>query len=270
MPSPDARTAALITGASSGIGEAYAERLARDGRNVILVARRRDRLEALADRLKDDAGVDAAVLAADLTQADGLRAVERAVEQHDSLDFIVNCAGFAGYRPFAELAADEAEELVRLHIVALTRLTRAALPGMIARKRGAIVNVSSLLAFSASAPAPPLPFRAVYAGAKSYIVTFSEIVAAEVKETNVKVQALCPGIVATEFHDVRGLRSDGLPHGMAASDVVQASLAALKLGDTICIPALDQRDLVDRYEESRTAMLRLAGNAQVAQRYRPD
>ena len=262
------RTAALVTGASAGIGQAYAERLARDGRNVIVVARRRDRLEDLARRLKKSTGVEVTVLAADLTQPGDLHTVEQAIAEHPTLDLVVNSAGFGGYKPFADLPPDEAEELIRLHIVALTRLTRAALPGMIARKQGAIVNIASLLAFSASVPAPPMPFRAVYAGAKSYIVTFSEIVAAEVKASGVQVQALCPGIVATEFHDVRGLKSDGLPHGMSPEDVVEGSLAGLRLGDVICVPQLEDRAVVQKLEESRTALLRTAAMTEVAERYR--
>jgi short-subunit dehydrogenase len=268
MPDNTNRTTALVTGASAGIGQAYAERLARDGRDVIVVARRRDRLEELAQRLKHDHAVDVTVLAADLTQPDDLHTVERAIADHPTLDLVVNSAGFGGYRPFVELPPDEAEELVRLHIVALTRLTRAALPGMISRQRGAIVNIASLLAFSASVPAPPLPFRAVYAGAKSYIVTFSEIVAAEVKASGVQVQALCPGIVATEFHDVRGLKSDGLPHGMSPENVVEGSLAGLRLGDVICVPQLEDRAVITHLEESRTALLRMAGMTEVAERYK--
>src|SRR5438477_2839837 len=268
MPDNQNRTAALVTGASAGIGQAFAERLARDGRDVIVVARRRERLEELAQRLKKDNGVDATVLAADLTQPEDLHAVEQAIAEHPTLDLVVNSAGFGGYKPFVDLPPDEAEELIRLHIVALTRLTHAALPGMVSRKRGAIVNIASLLAFSASVPAPPMPFRAVYAGAKSYIVTFSEIVAAEVKASGVQVQALCPGIVATEFHDVRGLKSDGMPHGMSPENVVEGSLAGLRLGDVICIPQIDDRGVISQLEESRTALLRMAGMTEVAERYR--
>jgi hypothetical protein len=267
MPTSLNRTTAVVTGASSGIGLAYAQRLAHDGRDVILVARRQERLEELAQSLRADAGVDVIVLAADLTDREALLRVEQAIEEREGLDFVVNCAGFGGYRPFIELPADEAEELIQLHITALTRITRAALPWMVARNRGTIVNVASLLAFSASAPAPPLPFRAVYAAAKSYIVTFSEIVAAEVRDTGVLVQALCPGIVATEFHDVRGLKSDGLPSGMAPDAVVEASLAGVRTGEVICIPPLEDRAFIERYATSRTALLQFARTTEPAERY---
>src|SRR5262245_61673824 len=130
------RPHALVTGASSGIGTAFAERLARDGYDLILVARRRDRLEALAQRLIEDHQGEADVLVADLSDHDSLHMVEKRIEEDTALVMLVNNAGFGGYGPFAELDPDKAEEQINLHIVALTRLTRAALPGMLARKRG--------------------------------------------------------------------------------------------------------------------------------------
>src|SRR2546421_5808698 len=157
---------ALVTGASAGLGVAFAERLAADGYDLVVVARRRDRLEELAERL--DANVE--VLAADLADPTALGEVEaRAAE---GIDLLVNNAGFAGYRPFAELDPDVAENLIRVHIVATTRLSRAAVPRMIERGSGGIVNVASLLAFSGSIPPDPLPLRATYAACKSYMVTF--------------------------------------------------------------------------------------------------
>jgi len=152
------RPRALITGASAGIGQAFAERLARDGYDLVLVARRRARLEALAQRLRGEGGGAADVVVADLTAPAGLRAVEARAAADEALTLLVNNAGFAGYMPFIDLPADRAEELIRLHVVAVTRLTRAALPGLVARGRGAVVNVASMLAFSATVPASvPLP-----------------------------------------------------------------------------------------------------------------
>ncbi|MDP9238203.1 MAG: SDR family oxidoreductase [Chloroflexota bacterium] len=263
---PALRTA-IVTGASSGIGEAFAERLARDGYDVIIVARRRDRLEALAKRLGEQTGRRIDVLASDLTDPEGLQAAERAIEEQ-ALDLLVNCAGFGGYMPFVELPPDRAEELIRLHIVAITRLTRAALPAMIARGVGAIVNVSSLLAFSASLPSPPMPQRAVYAGAKSYINTFTEILANELAGSGVQAQVLCPGLVQTEFHDVRGLNSSGLPPAMAPEDVVQASLAGLRLGEVTCIPALEDTSSLARLAEDRSRLVQVARTTEIASRYR--
>jgi short-subunit dehydrogenase len=265
-----ARRTALVTGASSGIGAAFAERLARDGCDLIVVARRRDRLAALATRLRDEAGAAVEVLAADLTAADELRLVERAIEACATLEFLVNCAGVAGYMPFVQLPPDQAESLVRLHVVAPTRLTRAALPGMVARGRGVIVNVSSGLAFSASLPAPPLPHRAVYAASKSYVNTFTEILANELKGTGVQVQALCPGIVRTELHEVAGYDVSHVPATfmLEPEDVVRASLAALPLGDVVCIPALGDRGPLADLEQSRGRVFEGVRSGKIAERYR--
>ena len=142
------RDLALVTGASSGIGEALAERLAKDGRDVLIVARRRERLEALAARLRAETGAFVDLLVADLTDPEELLLVEERIARETRLDLLVNNAGFAGYGPFAEIEPDVADRLAAIHIVAPLRLTRAAIPGMIARARGAVVNVASLLALS--------------------------------------------------------------------------------------------------------------------------
>ena len=154
---------ALVTGASSGIGAAFAERLARDRYDLILVARRRERLDALAERLRENQSVTVDVIQADLTRPDELLVVEKRITAEPALSMLVNNAGFGGYMPFTSLEPDRAEELIRLQVLAVTRLTRAALPGMIARDRGTVINISSRLAFSASMPSPPLPRRATYA-----------------------------------------------------------------------------------------------------------
>jgi short-subunit dehydrogenase len=160
------RLSALVTGASSGIGAAFAERLARDSYDLVVVARRLQRLEELARRLRKGQETEVEVLVADLTKPAELRAVEERIRGTGNLEFelLVNNAGFSGYMPFIDLDPDRAEELVQLQVVAPTRLIRAALPGMIARGHGAVINVSSLLAFSASVPAAaPLPKRVTYA-----------------------------------------------------------------------------------------------------------
>jgi len=135
-----ARPRAAVTGASSGIGAAFAERLARDQYDLVVVARRRERLEALAQRLQENQGVNVQVVAADLTHSAELQALEKRLAEDTALELLVNDAGFGGYMPFVTLDPDRAEELIRLQVVAVTRLTRAALPGMIARRHGAIIN----------------------------------------------------------------------------------------------------------------------------------
>jgi short-subunit dehydrogenase len=261
------RPTAVVTGASAGIGRAFAERLAGDGYDVVLVARRLERLEDIARRLEAQHGSRASVLAVDLTDPAQLRSVEQAIAADPAVELLVNNAGFGGYMPFVELPPERAEELIRLHVLATTRLTRAALPGMIERRRGAIINVSSLLSFSASLPSPPLPQRAVYAAAKAYINTFSEIVASELKDSGVQVQVLCPGLVHTEFHAVAGRDLSAVP-AMSAEDLVAASLAGLRLGEVVCVPALGDQSLLSAVAESRTAMMGAARTPDVAARYR--
>ena len=259
---------AVVTGASSGIGQAYAERLAREGFDLVLVARRRERLEALAKRLRDEARVAVEVLPADLANDPDLARVEARVAGERSLDLLVNNAGFGAYMPFARLAPERAEELVRVHVLAPTRLSRAAVPGMIENKSGAIVNVASMLAFSASLPPEPLPNRVVYAAAKAYLVAFSQALAAELASSGVRVQALCPGIVATEFHVVQGAPGP-LPGAMDPAEVVHASLAALRSGEVVCAPTVEDVEKLRSVTESGRALFAGRPAGSLASRYKP-
>ena len=258
---------AVITGASSGIGQAYAERLARDGQDLIVVARRRDRLNALAQRLTADHGIKVDVVVADLADPDQLATVERRVAAGPPLDLLVNNAGFGAYMPFETLPPDRAAALIHVHVMTATRLARAALPAMIARGHGSIVNVASMLAFSASLPPEPLPNRVVYAATKAYLVAFSQALAAEMRGSGVKVQALCPGIVATEFHVVQGAPGP-LPGAMDPADVVSASLRGLELGEVVCGPSFEDAERLTAVAEAGRALFggRPAGG--LASRYR--
>jgi short-subunit dehydrogenase len=267
----NSRPRALITGASAGIGAEFAEQLAHDGYDLVLVARRKGRLETLSWRLKQEHDATVEVLPADLTAPDDLRRVEQHLAGDDRLELLINNAGFGGYMPFIELDPDTAEELIRLNVVAVTRLTRAALPGMVARHRGAIINVASVLGFSASAPASsPLPRRAVYAACKSYIINFTELVAHELEGSGVQLQVLCPGRVDdTEFHEkVPGFDPANRPvSSQTAQGVVAASLTGLRRGELICIPGLDDPALIDAFREDERAIINRAGRGAVAARY---
>jgi short-subunit dehydrogenase len=261
------RPVALVTGASSGIGATYADRLARDGYDLVLVARRRDRLEQLANRLGSH-GAAAEVLPADLTDPGDLAEIETRASQGD-VEFLVNNAGFAGYRPFTELDPTTAEDLIRLHILAVTRLTRAALPGMVRRQRGAIVNVASLLSLSGSIPANPLPYRATYAGAKAFMLTFTQALSGELPGSGVRLQALLPGVVATEFHDTLNVdRSRMASMAMQPDDVVAASLAALEAGELVCIPGLEDPTLVEQLTGAQRAIIQAGNQRELASRYK--
>ena len=225
---------ALVTGASSGIGEAYAERLAADGWDLILVARRRDRLEGLSRRLQGKHGIVARTREADLTDTDQLTAL--CVEAAEmELDLLVNNAALAHYMPFAELPLDTTRALVELDVLAPVLLTRAAISGMVERGRGGIVNLASLLAFSGAWEGPHLPRRAVYASSKSFLVTFTQLLAIELRETGVRVQVVCPGVVHTEFHSRQGIDLSAVPR-MDPAAVVQASLLDLERGIVVSIP----------------------------------
>jgi short-subunit dehydrogenase len=258
------RPRALVTGASSGIGQAFASRLARDGYDLTIVARRRDRLDELAKQLSST-GARIDVLPADLTDAADLRSVEAHIRDGEALAMLVNNAGFGNYGAFVEADPDRAEEQIALHATALVRLTRAALPGMVAQGAGAVINVSSLLAFSGTA-AVERPKRATYAASKAYINMFTRILAHELAESGVKVQALCPGLVRTEFHDKLGGRPPG-PPVMEPADIVTASLAGLGLGEVICVPGLADAGAIARFDEAEAAVLGAVRAARIAERY---
>jgi uncharacterized protein len=261
----EGRPLALVTGASSGIGAAFAERLARDGHDLIIVARRADRLRHLEQRLTADFGVTVETLTADLTEPAGLESVERSLlEQRPAL--LVNNAGFSGYGPFTEIHPGVAENLLRIHALAVARLTRAALPGMVARGSGAVINVASLLALSGPLPLGRMTGRATYAGAKAFILAFTQALAGELEGSGVRAMVLLPGMVNSEFHGERGLPSH-LPV-MGAADVADAALAGLALGEVVCVPGLEDVGLFEKLRDLQQAILSGGNQVQVAARYR--
>ncbi|HXX89640.1 MAG TPA: SDR family oxidoreductase [Acidimicrobiales bacterium] len=261
-----ARPWAVVTGASSGIGAAYAARLAGDGWDLSIVARRRDRLDALAGRLTADHGVDVEVLAADLGSPGQLAQLVDEVERRGP-DMLVNAAGLAYYMPFAQLPGDKARELVEVNVLAPVLLCRAALPSMRERGSGSIVNVASLLAFSGAVEAPFMPRRAVYAATKSFLVTYSEILAGEVRGDGVRVQVVCPGVVRSEFHSRQGLDLSDVP-AMEPELVVEASLADLETGAVVSVPGLADLGLLGRVAEADSAMLGSTRATALPDRYR--
>jgi uncharacterized protein len=261
------RNLALVTGASSGIGAALAERLAKDGRDVLIVARRRERLEPLAARLRAETGVAVDILVADLTDPEQLLLVEDRLAREERLDLLVNNAGFAGYGPFSEIETGVAVRLNAIHILAPLRLTRAALPGMIARRRGAVVNIASLLALSGPLSLP-MAGRATYAGAKSFLLTFTQLLAGELEGSGIHAMVCLPGMVESEFHGIGGGRFAGVSL-LTAEDVAQAIVVGLELGETVCAPTLEDATLFERLRELRQAALSAARSTELATRYRP-
>jgi len=247
---------ALITGASAGIGEEFARELAAAGSGLVLVARRKGRLEALAAELAERDGVTVEVLTADLSKDSDLEKVAGRMAQIQTLDLLVNNAGFGGTGPFSRSDAGRSLEMIRVHAAAPLRLTRTALEGMIARGRGGIINVASIAAFS--------PFSGpAYSGTKAFLVAFSESLQFELAGTGVRVQALCPGMTHTEFHDVIGMDTSFVPGfmWMSARDVVRASLRALGRRKVVCIPGWRNRLVAApmRCPPTAAALLALAG-----------
>jgi uncharacterized protein len=253
---------ALVTGASSGIGRAFAQRLGAQGYDLLVVGRRRDRLEELVAALPD---AEVRPMVADLGTDTGVAAAaERCAAE--AVTMLVNNAGVAHYMPFAELPADKADELLHVKAVAPTMLARAAVPGMVARGEGTIINVSGMLAFSGPASLDQLPLRrAVYTAALAYTLVLSQVMHEELKSQGLRVQALCPGVVATEFHERQGLDLSAVPR-MSADDVVTASLRSLELGEVVCAPGVERSDLLDAVFQADLAAFG-AQAPQLAERY---
>jgi len=247
---------ALVTGASSGIGQAFAERLAADGHDLIVVARRQERLEDLRRRLESAHEVSVEILVADLAAEAGMAAVD-AVAAERRLEVIVDNAALAHYMPFVDLPPDKVEELVKLNALAPVRLIRAALPGMVERGSGTIVSVATQLVFSATADSPQLPRRAVYASTKAFLFMLIRLLALELRDTGVRLQVVCPGVVRTEFHTRQGMDMSHVPR-FEPEDVVQASLRGLELGEVVCVPGLEDPATLARHDEAEVAVL-LAG-----------
>jgi short-subunit dehydrogenase len=231
---------ALVTGASSGIGEAYARKLAAMGYSLILVARRKERLEKLAAELQN-----AEALRADLSADRDLQAVEDRIESEPQMQFLVNNAGFGVPGSFHESDPDAQDRMHRVHILAIERLTHAALQGMIRRRSGSVVNVSSVAGFVAT------PYSVGYCASKAWIKSFTEGLYIELKSLGcpVKVQALCPGFTYSEFHDTLGMDRSLIPRSlwMNARDVVNASLRGLERDRWVVVPGWRYRAFLAFY-----------------------
>jgi uncharacterized protein len=256
------RKLALVTGATSGIGRAFAERLAADGYDLVIVGRRSERLESFADSHPD---VKVQAVAADLSTGAGIDTVG-GICAEQPLTMLVNNAGVAHYMPLTELPAGQARELVNVKVLAPTMLTRAVVGGMRQRGEGTIISVAGMIAFSGPAPQAQLPRRVVYAGTLAYLVAMSQTLSAELEGTGVRVQVVCPGVVATEFHERQGLDLSMVPR-MTAEDVVTASLRGLELGETVCAPGVEDASLLDAIFRADLAAFG-AQSPELATRYR--
>jgi short-subunit dehydrogenase len=232
---PHTRPVALVTGGSSGIGLALARVLAREGHDLVLVARRERELQVIADELKSRYGADATVIAADLSVAAGPRQVFDAVTAAGlQVDVLVNNAGFGGQGRFTETDGATEQRMLAVNVVALTDLTKLFLPAMIGRGRGRVLNVASTAAFQ------PGPFMAVYYASKAYVLSFTEALAEEVAGTGVTATALCPGVVPTGFQAAAEMSDDlpllKSPGSKSPQFVAQAAYDGMMRGKRIVIP----------------------------------
>jgi short-subunit dehydrogenase len=203
---------------------------------------------------------------ADLARHDQLLAL-RAELARLPVDMLVNNAALAHYMPFVELPAEKADELVHLNVLAPVLLTRTVASGMRDRGRGSVINVASLLAFSGPVAEPFLPARSVYAASKAFLVTFTQILAAELQDTGVKVQVVCPGIVRSEFHSRQGMDVSAVPR-MEPDMIVQASLLDLERGRVLSIPGLPDESVSDRLLAAEQELMRFTRTAELPARYR--
>ncbi len=236
------RKVALVTGASSGIGAVFADALAGREFDLILVARRQDRLQELAARLQQSRGIRVEVLTADLSSEAGITRLEERIASADNLALLVNNAGFGKLRLFYSADIEPQEEMHRLHVIATMRLTHAALRVMVPRKNGGVINVSSVAGFWQA------PGSVSYCATKCWMNSFTRGLALELRSVGspVKMQALCPGFTISEFHDIAGMDRSLVAKSwwMKAEDVVSDSLRGLDQGRVFVIPGWRYRLLV--------------------------
>lgn len=253
---------ALVTGASSGIGAVYADRLARRGYDLILVARNEQRLNAVASRLRGETGRQVTVLAADLNDPAGLARGEHVLRDDQTITMLVNNAGVGSVASILQADVDTMEAMIDLNITALTRLTYAAAPAFVARGAGTIVNIASVVAVAVEA------LNGVYSASKSYVLSFGHSLQKDLADKGVRVQTVLPGATATEFWDIAGYPPQKTSEiTMSTEDCVDAALAGLDAGELVTIPGLHDGELWTRWEADRLEISPKFRNAKPAPRY---
>jgi len=250
MTATPALGTALITGASSGIGAVYADRLARRGHDLILVARNGQRLAALADRISGATGRRVRTITADLADREQLRRVEDVLRTESDITVLVNNAGVGATAPLLQSKVDDMDAMITLNVGALTRLTYAAAPAFAARGRGTIINIASIVAVA------PEMLNGVYGASKAYVLALTQSLVHELAAKGLRIQAVLPGAIATEFWGLAGTPVEHLPASivMTSDDLVDAALAGLDAGEVFTVPSLP--DVVDwnTFEQARRAL----------------
>jgi short-subunit dehydrogenase len=253
---------ALITGASSGLGAVYARRLAARGYDLVLVARRADRMDKLAAELQQTHNISIRPIVADLTQDADITRIEQLLHA-EQVDLLINNAGMGPAKSTADLSDAEASATLTLNVAALMRLTRAALPSMRTRKSGAIVNVGSVLAFNTG------PMATLYSATKAFVLTYSRGVQQEVKDDGVLVQAVLPAGTITEFYESAGMSIDNFDRSvfMTAEQLVDAALVGFDRREEVTLPSVHDAALWSTFETARTALFGGTQNGKPAPRY---
>ena len=264
MRNSSSKGTALITGASRGIGALYADRLAKRGYDLILVARDEAQLKTLADRLTSETGRLVVPLAADLNDKEDLAVVETTLREDQTITMLVNNAGIASVAPLLNAEVEKMDDMIALNITALTRLTYAAAPAFVARGAGTIINISSIVAISSES------LNGVYSASKAYVLALSHSLQHELADKGIRIQAVLPGVTATDFWTIAGLPYQNLPASivMSPEDMVDAALAGLDQGERVTIPSLHDGDEWTRFEAARRALSERFGNSVPAPRYR--
>ena len=254
---------AIITGASSGIGKMYADRLAARGYDLVLVARRADRLSEIAADLQERFPIRAEVLVADLAQPTGLSATIERIASDDSVSLLVNNAGFSAAKPLVETSPEVIASMIALNITALTALSQAALARFQERGSGTIINIGSAAGFA------PMPWIPIYGPTKAYVLQFTQILQQQAADTGVRVQLVMPGAVISEGWDVAGVSISTMDPAsvMTTEDCVDAALSGLDLGELITAPSLQDETLLHYFEATAGALLQGMFQGEPAARY---
>lgn len=255
---------ALITGASRGIGAVYADRLAKRGYDLIVVARGQAPLEALAARLANETGRSVTPLPIDLHDQADLAKVETTLRNDQTITMLVNNAGTASVASLLNADVEKMADMIALNVTALTRLTYAAAPAFVARGAGTIINIASIVGIS------PESLNGVYGASKAYVIAFSHSLQHELADKGIRIQAVLPGATATDLWEIAGLPWQNLPASIVMSPeaMVDAALVGLDQGELVTIPSLNDGDEWTRFEAARRAISRQFGNSKPASRYR--
>jgi short-subunit dehydrogenase len=264
MTSTQSQGTALVTGASSGIGAIYAERLAARGFDLLLVARDEQRLETAARKLRAEHGVQVEVIKADLTQKDDVLKIEQRLRSDSSISLLLNNAGVASDGVLANADMEHLEKLIQLNVTTVTRLASAAAAGFAKAGRGSIINIASVVALF------PERFNATYSASKAYVLSLTQSLNAELEGTGVKVQAVLPGVTRTEIWERSGIDASQIPAEMVmeAGEMVDAALSGLDQGELITIPSLPNASEWNDFVKARLVMAPNLSKSTAAARYK--